>query len=46
MTGLTVIVTVCGDPEGLTYTLEGLCEQSTEAFDVLIVDHGCDGETA
>ena len=46
MTGLTVIVTVNGDPEGLTYTLEGLCEQSTEEFDVLIVDHGCDEETA
>lgn len=46
MTGLTVIVTVCGDPEGLKYTLEGLCEQSTEEFDVLIVDHGCDSETA
>ena len=46
MTGLTVIVTACGDPEGLTYTLEGLCEQSTEEFDVLIVDHGCDEATA
>ena len=46
MSGLTVIVTVNGDPEGLTYTLEGLCEQSTEEFDVLIVDHGCDEATA
>lgn len=46
MTGLTVIVTVNGDPDGLTYTLEGLCEQTTEEFDVLIVDHGCDEATA
>ena len=46
MNGLTVIVTACGDPEGLTYTLEGLCEQTTEEFDVLIVDHGCDETTA
>ncbi len=42
MATLTVIVTACNDAEDIKYTLEGLVEQSTEEFDVIIVDSGCD----
>lgn len=45
MASLTVIVTAYDDPEGLKYTLEGLCEQTSEEFDVLIVDNGATEET-
>ena len=40
MARLTVIVTAYRNTEGLKYTLESLCEQSDEAFDVLIVQCG------
>ena len=40
MNKITVIVTAKDDPAGLKKTLESLCEQSTEAFDVLIVQRG------
>lgn len=42
MATLTVIVTSVNDAEKLKYTFEGLVEQSTEEFDVIIVDRGCD----
>ncbi len=42
MATLTVIVTAFNDDEKLKYTLEGLVEQTTEEFDVIIVDTGCD----
>lgn len=44
MATLTVIVTAYTDADNIKYTLEGLCEQSTEDFDVVIVDNGCDEE--
>lgn len=40
MAEITAIVTAYKDPEGLKYTLEGLVEQSTEDFEVIIVDNG------
>lgn len=40
MNKITVIVTAKDDTEGLGKTLESLCEQSTEDFDVLIVQRG------
>lgn len=46
MATLTVIVTAYNDPEGLKYTLEGLCEQTSEDFDVIIVDNGSTDETS
>jgi len=42
MPTLTVIVTADNDTTGLKYTLEGLVEQSTEDFNVLIIDNCCD----
>ncbi len=42
MATLTVIVTAFNDADKLKYTLEGIVEQSTEEFDVIIVDTGCD----
>ena len=42
MPTLTVIVTAYNDADSLKYTFEGLVEQTTEDFDVLIVDTGCD----
>lgn len=42
MATLTVIVTAFNSAEKLKYTLEGLVEQTTEDFDVIIVDNGCD----
>lgn len=42
MATLTVIVTSVNDAEKLKYTFEGLVEQTTEEFDVVIVDTGCD----
>ena len=42
MATLTVIVTAFNSAEKLKYTLEGLVSQSTEEFDVVIVDNGCD----
>lgn len=42
MATLTVIVTAFNDADDIKYTLEGLVEQSTEEFDVIIVDTGCD----
>lgn len=38
---LTAIVTACTSADRIKYTLEGLVEQSTEDFDVVIVDYGC-----
>ena len=40
MSKLTVIVTAFNNTEGLRYTLESLCEQSSEEFEVLIVQCG------
>ena len=40
MADLTVIVVAYNNTEGLRYTLESLCEQSSEEFDVLIVQCG------
>ena len=40
MAEITAIVTAYKDSEGLKYTLEGLVEQSTEDFEVIIVDNG------
>lgn len=40
MARITVIVTAYQNTEGLKYTLESLCEQSDEEFDVLIVQCG------
>ena len=40
MAKLTVIVIAYNNTEGLRYTLESLCEQSSEEFDVLIVQCG------
>lgn len=45
MATLTVIVTAYNDAEGLKYTLEGLCEQTSEDFSVVIVDNGSTDET-
>ena len=42
MATLTAIVTAFNSAEKLKYTLEGLVEQTTEEFDVIIVDTGCD----
>ena len=42
MATLTVIVTAFNSAEKLKYTLEGLVNQSTEEFDVVIVDNGSD----
>ncbi len=44
MATLTVIVTAYNTADNLKYTFEGLCEQSSEEFDVIIVDTGCDEE--
>lgn len=44
MATLTAIVTAYNNAEELKYTFEGLVEQSTEDFDVVIVDTGCDFE--
>lgn len=44
MATLTVIVTAFNNADNIKYTLEGLVEQSTEDFDVVIVDTGCDME--
>ena len=41
MATLTVIVTAFNNAEELKYTFEGLVEQSSEEFDVVIVDTGC-----
>ena len=40
MARITVVVTAYGNTDGLKYTLESLCEQTDEAFDVLIVRCG------
>ena len=40
MAKITVIVSAYDDTEGLKYTLEGLCEQTDENFDVFIVQSG------
>ena len=40
MARITVIVTAYNNAEGLKYTLESLCEQTDEEFDVLIVQCG------
>ena len=40
MARISVIVTAYKNTEGLRYTLEGLCEQTNEEFDVLIVQCG------
>lgn len=45
MATLTIIVTAYNNAEELKYTFEGLCEQSSEAFDVIIVDTGCNAES-
>lgn len=45
MATLTVIVTVYNSADDLKYTFEGLCEQSSEDFDVVIVDTGCDADS-
>lgn len=45
MATLTVIVTAYNDAEGLKYTLEGLCEQTSEDFDVVIIDNGSTDDT-
>ena len=37
MATLTVIVTAFNEAEKIKYTLEGLVQQSTEEFDVIIV---------
>lgn len=42
MATLTVIVTSVNDAEKLKYTFEGLVEQTTEDFDVIVVNTGCD----
>ena len=42
MATLTVIVTAFNEAEKVRYTLEGLVQQSTEDFDVIIADTGCD----
>lgn len=42
MATLTAIVTAFNSADKLKYTLEGLVEQTTEEFDVIIVDTGCD----
>ncbi len=44
MARITVIVTAYNNTKGLRYTLEGLCEQTDEEFDVLIVQCGADAE--
>ena len=46
MSKLTVIVTAKDDAADLKKTLESLCEQSTEEFEVLIVLRGGHAETA
>ena len=46
MSKLTVIVTAKDDADGLKKSLESLCEQSTEEFEVLIVLRGDHAETA
>lgn len=45
MSKLTVIVTVKNETDDLKKTLESLCEQSTEEFEVLIVLRGDHAET-
>ncbi len=45
MATLTVIVTAHNDKDKLKYTFEGLVEQTTEDFDVIIVDMGCDSSS-
>lgn len=40
MSRITVIVSAFEDTKGLRYTLESLCEQTDESFDVLIVQCG------
>ncbi len=45
MATLTAVVTAYNSKENIKYTLEGLVEQSTEEFDVVVVDTGCDIET-
>lgn len=42
MVTLTAIVIAYNSKENIKYTLEGLVEQSTEEFDVVVVDTGCD----
>ncbi len=44
MPTLTVIITAFNDADSLKYTFEGLVEQSTEDFDVIIADTGCNME--
>ena len=46
MAKITVIVIAKQNTEGLKYTLESLCEQSDESFDVLILRCGQDGDVA
>ena len=45
MNELTVIVTARGGADDMKKTLESLCDQSVEDFDVLIVLRGADKET-
>ncbi len=46
MATLTAVVTAYNDKENIKYTLEGLVEQTTEEFDVVVVvDAACDMET-
>ncbi len=44
MADITAIVTAYKDSDGLKYTLEGLVEQSTEDFEVIVVDNGATKE--
>ena len=45
MATLTAIVTAYNNKDNIKYTLEGLVEQTTEEFDVVVVDTGCNTET-
>ena len=44
MAELTAVVIAKNDPEGLKITLESLCDQSVEEFEVLIVLRGAEAE--
>lgn len=45
MATLTAVVTAYNNKDNIKYTLEGLVEQTTEEFDVVVVDTGCDAQT-
>lgn len=40
MSALSVVVTACENTEYMKFTLEGLCEQTVEDFEVLIITNG------